>query len=92
MLGVRRATVTEAMTKLQACGVKYSNGRVTIVDRTALEAASCECYALIVHEFNRLLGDRHDGPQSPLRNLKASEHGISTTGTDRQNEKLPEDP
>lgn len=45
MLGLRRPTVTLIAAKLQAAGViEYRRGSVRIVDRAALEAASCECY------------------------------------------------
>jgi CRP-like cAMP-binding protein len=45
MLGVRRTSVTEVATKLQADGIiSYARGRITILDRPALEALSCECH------------------------------------------------
>ena len=48
MLGVRRAGVTVAAGMLQRAGIiKYSRGKVTVLDREALEAATCECYAMI---------------------------------------------
>jgi CRP-like cAMP-binding protein len=56
MLGVRRASVTVAAGVLQKAGfIRYSRGRVTIVDREGLENASCECYRIIRAEFDRLL-------------------------------------
>jgi CRP-like cAMP-binding protein len=46
MLGVRRAGVSEAAESLQRQGaIEYHRGTVTIVNRTLLESASCECYA-----------------------------------------------
>ena len=58
-LGVRRATVTEAATSLQRQGlICYRRGVVSIVDRPRLEAASCECYAIVRSEFEQLLGIR----------------------------------
>ena len=57
MLGVRRASVTEAATKLQGEGlIRYVRGFVEIVDRKGLEAATCECYHVIRREYDRLFG------------------------------------
>jgi len=48
MLGVRRSSVSEIAGRLQASGlIRYSRGSIEILNRPALEAASCECYALI---------------------------------------------
>jgi len=48
MLGVRRTTVTLLAQELQKrCILRYSRGRITIIDRAALEACACECYKLI---------------------------------------------
>ncbi|MCG8909863.1 MULTISPECIES: Crp/Fnr family transcriptional regulator [Pseudomonas] len=56
MLGVRREGVTEAAGKLQKQGViEYSRGRITVLDRPRLEALSCECYAVVKAETDRLL-------------------------------------
>ncbi|MFM2287938.1 MAG: hypothetical protein RL684_1081 [Pseudomonadota bacterium] len=56
MLGVRREGVTEAAGRLQAAGlVKYSRGRITVLDRPGLEARTCECYEVVKKEFDRLL-------------------------------------
>jgi CRP-like cAMP-binding protein len=55
MLGVRRATVTEAVGSLQRAGlIHYRRRQVAIIDRAGLEAASCNCYAAIRQEFDRL--------------------------------------
>jgi CRP-like cAMP-binding protein len=62
MLGVRRAGVNEAMQELQQGGlVTYGRGEVTVTDRAGLEAASCECYALIRDEHQRLAELGGDG-------------------------------
>ena len=55
MLGVRREGVTAAAGKLQALGViKYVRGRITVLDRPKLETLSCECYAVVKKETDRL--------------------------------------
>lgn len=55
MLGVRREGVTIAAAKLQRLGViRYSRGVVTILDRQQLEQLSCECYAVVKRETDRL--------------------------------------
>ncbi|KQW39103.1 Crp/Fnr family transcriptional regulator [Rhizobacter sp. Root404] len=56
MLGVRREGVTEAALKLQSAGtIRYARGRITVLDRQALEARTCECYAVVKKEYDRLL-------------------------------------
>jgi CRP-like cAMP-binding protein len=55
MLGVRRTGVTEVAGNLQRAGlIRYSRGRVTILDREGLEATSCPCYRVIEAEFAAL--------------------------------------
>jgi len=56
MLGVRREGVTEAATALQRAGlISYRRGHITVLDRTGLEQRSCECYAVIKAEYDRLM-------------------------------------
>ena len=56
MLGVRREGVTEAALTLQKSGlIRYSRGRITVLDRKGLEQRSCECYAAVKKEYDRLL-------------------------------------
>ncbi len=62
MLGVRREGVTDAAGKLQRLGViEYSRGHIKVLDRPQLERLSCECYAVVRSETQRLL------PYLPLR-------------------------
>ena len=56
MLGVRREGVTEAAGNVQRAGlIEYHRGRITLLDRPGLEARTCECYAVVKKEFDRLL-------------------------------------
>jgi len=56
MLGVRREGVTEGALKLQKAGlIRYSRGHITILDRAGLEQRTCECYAVVKREYDRLL-------------------------------------
>lgn len=60
MLGVRREAITGAAGRLRAAGlIRYSRGRIGVLDRTKLEARVCECYAVVKREYDRLL------PQAP---------------------------
>ena len=55
ILGVRRESVTTAAGKLQRAGVlSYRRGHIAVVGRAALEAAACECYAIVKQEYRRL--------------------------------------
>jgi CRP-like cAMP-binding protein len=59
MLGVRREGVTESALKLQEAGlIRYSRGRIEVLDRKALEKRACECYALVKGEYRRLLSPK----------------------------------
>jgi len=56
MLGVRREGVTEAAGRLDKAGIiRYSRGLITVLDRPTLEQRACECYAVVKHEYDRLL-------------------------------------
>jgi CRP-like cAMP-binding protein len=51
MLGVRRNTVSVEANTLRAAGlIKYARGKITILDRPAIEECSCECYSVIRRE------------------------------------------
>ena len=56
MLGVRREGVTEGALKLQQAGlIRYARGHISVLDRDGLEKRSCECYAVVKKEYDRLL-------------------------------------
>jgi CRP-like cAMP-binding protein len=62
MLGVRREGVTEAALKLQKDKlIRYSRGHIKVLDRAGLERRSCECYAVVKKEYDRLLPDIQAG-------------------------------
>jgi CRP-like cAMP-binding protein len=59
MLGVRREGVTEAAVKLQHAGlIRYVRGHITVLDRAGLEKRTCECYAVVKKEYDRLLPEK----------------------------------
>jgi CRP-like cAMP-binding protein len=73
MLGVRRPSVSVAAEALQDAGlITYYRGKVTVLDRAGLEAASCECYRLIRERFDRLPG-RSDADSRGRRLMSSGE-------------------
>jgi CRP-like cAMP-binding protein len=71
MLGVRREGITEVAGKLQHAGfIRYRRGHIAVLDRSGLEARTCECYAVVRKELIRLLSDvqyRQDAPADFLQ-------------------------
>jgi CRP-like cAMP-binding protein len=61
LLGVRREGVTEVAGHLQRAGaIRYRRGHISVLERSGLEARTCECYAVVKAEVGRLLSDvRH---------------------------------
>jgi CRP-like cAMP-binding protein len=59
MLGVRRESVTEAAFKLQQAGlISYTRGHISVLDRSGIEKRTCECYAVVKSEYDRLLPEK----------------------------------
>jgi len=59
MLGVRREGVTVAAKALETAGlIKYTRGKIEIINRVGLETRSCECYAVVKKEYDRLLPNK----------------------------------
>lgn len=59
LLGVRREGVTEAAIKLQTAGlIRYTRGRIRVLDREGLQQRACECYEVVKKEYDRLLPTR----------------------------------
>jgi CRP-like cAMP-binding protein len=58
MLGVKRTSVTLVAHTLQAAGlIKYSRGKIQILDMEALQEGACECYETVKRQYGRLLGN-----------------------------------
>jgi CRP-like cAMP-binding protein len=80
MLGVRREGITEATGNLQRAGfISNRRGLIAIVDRAGLEAAACECYAVVKKEMDRLLDD--------VRHRQDTPDGVRYAGATRVNER-----
>lgn len=62
ILGVRREGITAAAGNLQRAGfIRYRRGRISVLERSRLEARACECYAVVRKEWSRLLSDADAG-------------------------------
>jgi Mn-dependent DtxR family transcriptional regulator len=73
MLGVIRTTVTLLAEHLQDRGIiKYSRGKIAIVDRAALESRACKCYRAIKGLYGELAADTHKQPSG--RSLSGTQH------------------
>jgi CRP-like cAMP-binding protein len=60
MAGARRPSIVSAAAVLRGAGlIRYSRGRVTIIDRVGLEAASCACYGILRADYERLFDSAH---------------------------------
>ena len=66
MLGVRRPSVSLAGAALQEAGlIKYTRGKIAIVNRSGLEAASCECYAIVHRHHEEALDQTTESEPGP---------------------------
>ena len=67
MLSVRRSSITVLAGKFEKAGlVQSGRGWIRILDPTRLQQAACECYAALVHEYDRLLGGQSAEPAAPV--------------------------
>ena len=67
MLGVRREGITEAAGHLQKTGcIRYRRGHISVLDRAGLESRTCECYAVVKTEHDRLLCGIRNRQEAPL--------------------------
>jgi CRP-like cAMP-binding protein len=65
MIGVTRPTISLVGQDLQALGlIHYAQGRLTVDDRAGLERVACECYGVIRHAFEELLGVNWGKPEA----------------------------
>jgi CRP-like cAMP-binding protein len=62
VLCAHRPSVTLVAAALKRAGIiRYARGHIVILDRSALEATACGCYAAVQHRYDTLLGPPHQG-------------------------------
>ena len=67
MLGVRRTTVTMVARELQAAGlIRYSRGKIDLLDRRAVEQKACECYAILKRRSDDVFRLNDAAPSEPF--------------------------
>jgi hypothetical protein len=84
-LGVRREGITEAAHKLQCAGlITYRRGRITVIDRSGVEACCCECYGVVRREYDRLPDPyAYTLHTPPLAAAPATDHSARGNRVDR---------
>jgi hypothetical protein len=79
ILGAMRPSVTHALRPLKLAGVlDYRRGRMKVLDRSRLEAMSCECYGLIRDRFNRMPGATAGAGRLLSSGLRAAKKDTAT--------------
>jgi CRP-like cAMP-binding protein len=59
MLGVQRPSVSLIASAFQQSGlIRYTRGRMSILNRDGLEDVCCECYGIVQDQFSKMLGVR----------------------------------
>jgi CRP-like cAMP-binding protein len=90
MLSVSCARVTEVASKLQKLGViKYQNGLIEVLNRRTLEKLSCECYAVVRDETDRLLECAPIGPRASGASRRAWSASRKPFGNRRRRKPVP---
>jgi CRP-like cAMP-binding protein len=75
LLGVRRTTVTQVVRQLRASGAIRSNRRGLIeIDRSRLEAATCECYKVMRRRIDRILSPEAVRPDNHAASVHRAPH------------------
>ena len=68
MLGVQRTSIGFIANALQRAGcIKYSRGRVEILDLERIRAMACDCYHIVSEEYRAFLSDEKFKPMSDIR-------------------------
>jgi hypothetical protein len=73
MLGVQRTSIGSIANALQLSGsIKYSRGRVEIIDLERLRASACDCYAIVSDEYRKFVAENTVPAMSDVRQTIAA--------------------